>query len=830
MPSRFNLSQIYLPVVEIIPALQSHLSGNNTVVISAPPGAGKSTILPLALLEEPWMQSKKMIVLEPRRLAASSIAHRMADLLGEPVGRTVGYRIRFENKVSAYTRIEVVTEGILTRMLQSDNALEDVGLVFFDEFHERSIHADIALAFCRQTQEILRPDLRLVVMSATLDVDLLSGMLGAQVIRSEGRTFPVKTVYAGELDNMALPESCSRIIVKALQENEGDLLAFLPGQAEIRKCEEILKRYLRDVAIHPLYGQLSHREQQEAILPNPKGRRKVVLATSIAETSLTIEGIKIVVDTGFSRRSTFDPKTGLSGLKTTRISLDAADQRAGRAGRLSEGICYRMWSAATHQRLAAYRNPEILEADLSPLLLDMLQWGVSDIDSLFWLNRPPEGTLASARTLLSDLNAVDTTTGRISEHGKEIHRFPCHPRLANMLILARDRGLLPLATDIAALLEERDPLDRMAGVDINLRIEALRRYRREGKSDRKWEKIAKTATAYRKLLDSPADNSVPDSHAAGLLLAFAYPERIASARPEREGEFQLANGQLALVSPGDALAHEPWLSIAHLDAQKGQGRVFIAAALDPGDVRHLARETENIRWDSRKLLLNATLDLRLGSLVLQSKPVASPAPEKVKEVLSAAIGSAGEQLLDFNEAVQEWQNRVLSLKRWNPEQQWPDVSTAVLLNTNAEWLSEYLGAVRNGADLQRINLLRVLQYSLTFEQQMLLDRLAPASILVPSGSNIKIRYSEHGEDPVLAVRLQELFGMTETPKINEGKKNVVIHLLSPGYKPVQVTADLRSFWTHAYFEVRNELKRRYPKHSWPENPLEAEAVRGVKRR
>lgn len=837
----FNPYQYNLPVTDIIPDVQRELKTHNTLILTAPPGAGKSTILPLALQQEPWLNNKKVILLEPRRLAASTIAYRMADLLNQQPGQTVGYRIRFENKISRSTKIEVVTEGILTRMLQSDNALEDVGLIIFDEFHERSIHADIALALSREAQQILRPDLRLLIMSATLDVPQLAEMLNAPVVESKGKRYPVEVIYTGQQHIEHLPDLCSKTIARATREQEGDILVFLPGQAEIRKTAEILKRTLNGFAIHPLYGQLTHAEQQAALLPDAHGRRKVVLATSIAETSLTIEGIRVVVDSGYTRKSAFDPRTGLSALKTVQVSIDSADQRAGRAGRLSPGVCYRMWSAATQQRLAPYRTPEILDSDLTPLMLDLLEWGISDPNTLDWLNNPPAIAINSAKELLSALGAIQGN--KITGHGKQIHRLPLHPRLANMLITAQELGKLPLATDIAALLEERDPLDRsVAGADLNLRIEQFRRYRTEQRCERGWEKIEKIAAVYRKLFNIAPDNIAADHFATGLLLAYAYPERIASAKDASNGLFQLANGQTATINRDDDLSHEPWLSIAQLDAQKGQGKIFIAAPLNPKDLVHLGKETENIRWDSRKQQLLATADLRIGSIVIQSKPLAAPDPLQLEHIISETIKTEGKSLLNFTPQVEQWQNRVLSLHIWNPEQNWSDVSTQNLLRNNKEWLGPYFPKLRKAVsgssvqallkaeDFKKIDLDNILQHALPYEQQVQLNQLAPSAITVPSGSSIQLSYSPYGEAPILAVRLQELFGMLDTPTVNGGATNVVIHLLSPGYKPVQVTTDLRSFWQNTYFEVRKELKRRYPRHSWPENPLEAEAVRGVKRR
>jgi ATP-dependent helicase HrpB len=473
----FNPFHINLPVTDIIHEVRQHLSNQNTLIVNAPPGAGKSTLLPLALIEEEWLQGKKIVMLEPRRLAAKTIALRMASLWGDDVGQTIGYRIRFENRVSDKTKIEVVTEGILTRMLHTDNALEDVALVIFDEFHERSLHADVAMALCREAQQVLRPDLRMMVMSATLNMPQLTALLNCPVAESKGKQYPVEIIYSGDADETLLPELAARTVAKAIAEHEGDVLVFLPGEGEIKKCEEILKNQLFEFSIHALYGQLPQQEQFLAIMPNKFGKRKIVLATSIAETSLTIEGVRIVVDSGFGRTQKFDTRSGLSRLETNRISIDSADQRAGRAGRLSSGVCYRMWTAATHSRLAPHRIPEIMEADLAALVLDLKLWGIHDIQELTWLNPPPKAAVAQATDTLEQLNALEK--GKITPHGKHIHRLACHPRIAHMLIMAKEGHNLQLATDIAALLEERDPLPRDSGIDLNLRIEALRRARKK---------------------------------------------------------------------------------------------------------------------------------------------------------------------------------------------------------------------------------------------------------------------------------------------------------------------------------------------------------------
>ncbi len=824
----FNPFHIDLPVREIIPEVRQHLSNENTLIVSAPAGAGKSTLIPLALMNEPWLSGKKILMLEPRRLAARMIATRMSFLLEQEVGQKVGYRIRFENRVSAATQIEVVTEGILTRMLHSDNALEGVGLVIFDEFHERSIHADVALALCRESQQILRPDLRILVMSATLDMPSLTTMLGAKAIESSGKQFPVEIIYTGETDEMVLPEMAARVVVKAVRENEGDTLVFLPGEEEIRRCEEILKNNLGQFMIHPLYGQLPQFKQNEAIIPDRKGRRKIVLATSIAETSLTIEGIKIVVDTGFGRVSKFDPRSGLSRLETIRVAQDSADQRAGRAGRLSPGVCYRMWAKANHQKRAAHRTPEILEADLAPLVLDMTRWGIKDILDLTWLTPPPQATLAQASKTLHELEALEN--GLITAHGKAIHALPCHPRIAHMLLMAKEENILPLATDVAALLEERDPLPRDSGIDINLRIEKLRKSRKENQLTRSFQRIEKVAASYRELLHVKVDNGIVNPYETGILLVHAYPERIACARPGNNAQFQLSNGRLAMASHQDDLAHEPWLAVAHLDARDGMGKIFLASPLNPKDLAPLVKQQEVIAWETRKGGLIAATELRIGNIVLQTKPLNSPNEDKVKKTISEIILKEGATLLNFDEDVIQWQNRVQSLHFWRPDDNWPDVSTPGLLETNEKWLMPHLTHIRKNEDLQKVDLTRILQQSLSWEQQAILDRLAPVRIRVPTGSNIKLEYKPDGSAPVLAVRLQEVFGMADTPTVNDGKISVLMHLLSPGYKPVQVTAELRSFWNTAYFEVKKELKRRYPKHAWPDDPWTAEAVSGVRRR
>ncbi len=823
-----DLNSFNLPVREIVPAVRQALIENNTLLVNAPPGAGKSTLLPLTFLDLPFLENKKILMLEPRRLAAKAIAYRMADMLGESIGNTIGYRIRFESKISSTTKIEVLTEGILTRMLHHDNALEDVGIVVFDEFHERNIHADVAMALCREVQDVLRPDLRILVMSATLDMPQLQQLLKCPAINSEGKIYPVEKLYTGDFELFSLPETISQVIEQAIIRDSGDLLVFLPGQGEIRKTEALLKKKGLDIAIHPLYGQLSMQAQQQALLPNRKGKRKIVLATSIAETSLTIEGVSIVIDCGYGKTSKFNPRTGLSKLETVKISKDSADQRAGRAGRLGPGICYRMWSKASHLQLAEYRTPEILETDLAYLVLDMFKWGITDIEKLTWLTTPPEGSIMQAITVLEEIQAI--SQNKLTAHGEKIHALPAHPRIAHMLLEALEIGLGGQGCDIAALLEERDPMPAGTGVDINYRLEALQRMRRENMKWKGFAKIEKVAAHYRKILDILPQNSPIDPMQTGLLIAYAFPERIASARPGNNAQFQLANGKIAMLGHRDDLAHEAWIAVSHIDAREGVGKIFLASPLDPKDLREMVKEKKIIKWDKRSGELLAVKTLGIGSIILKSTPLGTIDQNVSVRVLCDAAREDGENLLDWNENTSQLMLRVNFVRHAYPEKNWPDFSQKSLLRNPETWLAPYLIQVKNETDFFRLNLHQILRGLLNFEQQVELEKLVPIALTVPSGSQIKITYRNPDEAPILAARLQELFGMIETPKINNNKTALLIHLLSPGYKPVQVTADLKNFWSETYFMVKKELKRRYPKHYWPDNPLEAEAVRGVKRK
>ena len=814
----FDYTQFNLPVAEAIPQVKKGFISKNTLIIKAPTGAGKSTLLPIALLEENWLKGKKIIMLEPRRLAAKTVAIRMADMLGEKAGETVGYRIRFEQKISKYTRLEVVTEGILTRLIHEDNTLDDVGLIIFDEFHERSIHADLAMAFSKEVQSVLREDLRILVMSATINMPKLAMQLNAVEVESKGRMFPIDVNYEGDTDWQMLPEMVNQTLKKAIKSQEGDVLVFLPGQGEIKKCEELLKHSLPNFKITPLYGQLSPSKQFAAILPDKGGKRKVILSTNIAETSLTVEGIKIVIDSGFERVARFNPKSGLSRLETVMISKESADQRKGRAGRLSEGVCYRLWSKVAHSRMKEQGTPEIENADLTSLVLDLAKWGINDANQLFWVTPPPFGNLQKAKKLLEELGAIEN--GKITSHGVSLHKVPTHPRIAQMMVQAQEMNQLGLATDIAPLLEEKDPLPPKSGIDINLRIEALRRYREEGKGGKAFARLEKLAKQYRQMFKIEPDNSPIDDHDTGFLIASAYPERIASSRPGNNAQFQMANGKLAAAGHQDDLAHEQWLAVAHVAERDHSGKIFMASPINPQDLASKVVSKEIVKWDIDDGGLVARQEMRIGSIVLKSTPIQNPDPEKLIEAITEAITEKGRQLLDWNKDVIQLLYRVNSIRKWNRDIEFPEYSIEALLANNKEWISPYLIGVKKPNDLRKIDLKEILFYSLSVEQQLTLEKLAPSKVKLPNGKFAKLEYQENGSDPVLAVPLQRCFGMLETPKINKGKISVLMHLLSPGFKVVQITNDLNSFWQNAYFEVRKELRIRYKRHKWPENPLE----------
>lgn len=819
-----------LPALSIADSINQTLKESANLVVTAPPGAGKSTLLPLTILE--GMNSKgKILMLEPRRLAARQIAERMANLIGEPTGKTVGYRVRFENKVSAETRIEVLTEGIFTRMLVNDATLEGIDAIIFDEFHERSIHSDLALALTLQAQHIIRPDLKIIIMSATIDTSFICQKLQAPLIECAGRMFPVRTVYAeADVDKYNIHKEVAAIVMQAHRDQEGDILAFLPGQADILRCEELLANSLAGTStqIYPLYGNLPPEKQRQAIAPSRHGERKIVLATPIAETSLTIEGVRIVVDSGLCRQLVFDAHTGLSHLTTVRISKDMAIQRRGRAGRVAEGICYRLWTQTSEHLMQEQRKPEIEEADLTSMVLDIAAYGEKDPMSLPWLTPPSHSNIYNAKHLLLSLQAI-SEDGSATHLGKKMAALPCHPRIAKMILCSDTDAQKALACDMAALLEEKDPMSENADSDMTLRITILRS-QREKKNLGRWARIAQIAQEYRKLLQVKEDNHPVDPEAVGNLIASAYPERIAMAL-DNIGNFRLSGGQSLFIDKEDPMSTHSWLAIASLNAVGKKGKVFLSA---PVNINDLPTSTyTNISWDSKAGMVRMQRESRIGMLVIESKPIHDADKEEVIDIICSAVKKDGLSMFDWNEQVKRLQQRVAKIKQWHPEKDVPDLSTEHLMKTATEWLPFYLeqeGKLKTTiAELKKLDLAEILWAQIPYELQEEIDRLAPTHIEVPSGSRIRIDYRPGAEAPVLSVRLQECFGMNQTPKIDNGRQPLLMELLSPGFKPVQLTQDLASFWQGTYFDVRKELKRRYPKHFWPENPLESEAVRGVKR-
>ena len=873
-----------LPASLIADDVNSALQTHHSLVITAPPGAGKSTLLPLTILSS-LGEGEKILMLEPRRLAARQIAERMAQILGETVGETVGYRVRFESKVSKRTRIEVLTEGILTRMLVDDATLDGVSIVIFDEFHERSINSDLALALTRQAQEIIRPDLKIVIMSATIDACGICAALKAPLIESEGRMFPVEQHYADEdTDPHDIAAVAASTTIEAYKKHEGDILVFLPGQAEIERCFELLSNSQHltisggalvssapttsqpittttshHLTIHPLYGNLSPENQRRAIAPSAPGERKIVIATPIAETSITIEGVRVVIDSGLCRQVVFDARTGLSHLQTVRISMDMATQRMGRAGRVAEGVCYRLWTKASEHLMAEQRKQEIEEADLAPMVLDTAAFGESDAEALPWLTMPPRAGVFKAKELLMSLGAIDEN-GNITPIGKRMATLPCHPRIARMILATTNlttstsqgvhlsqvhqqhlttstshHNTTSLACDIAALLEEKDPLSETGGTDLTLRLSALRAARRK-KQPGRWQRIAKIAAEYRRMAHTDEENRDPAPMEVGLLVAHAYPERIAHST-NSIGSYRLASGANVQLDATDQQSAHSWLAIASLHSAPGAtGRVFLAAPLDPEDLNaEFVKEVDNISWDTKQGSVVMQREQRIGKLMLSEKPIHDADKEQVKSIVCEAMKKDGLTMMAWSEkAVEQVQRRVAQVTAWHPEMALPDVSTEHLLSTAADWLPFYLeegGRVKSSVqELRKLNLAEIIWNLLPYEAQQEVDRLAPTHIEVPTGSRIRIDYRTGAEAPVLSVRLQECFGMERTPCVDDGKRPVLMELLSPGFKPVQLTQDLASFWQGTYFEVRKELRRRYPKHYWPENPLEAEAVRGVKRK
>jgi ATP-dependent helicase HrpB len=832
-----------LPIDEALAPLAAALRSARNAVVVAPPGAGKSTVVPLALLDEPWARGKRIVMLEPRRLATRAVAERMAATLRERVGDTVGYRMRLETRVGKRTRIEVVTEGVFTRMLQSDPALEGVAAVLFDEYHERSLHADVGLAFALDAQRHVAPELRLLAMSATIDGARVAALLGdAPVVESRGRMFPVDVRYVGK-GLPALPGSgpepldmpIARAVHRALLDSTGDLLVFLPGAGEIRRVERHLREEFgvgAEVDVLPLYGELKPDEQDLALAPARAGRRKIVLATNIAETSLTIDGVRVVVDAGLERRSVFDPVSGMSRLETQRIARASAEQRAGRAGRTAPGTCYRLWSESADRSLAAYAAAEIAVADLTPLALDLAVWGTSAAQ-LRWLDPPPAATLAGARDLLTRLGALDAG-GRVTSHGRAMQALAAHPRLAHLLLKGREHGAAGAAAKVAALLSERDLLRGSArDSDIRTRLEALERGGGErGVLDR----VRRTERAYLRELGADGDARV-DSGAVGWLLALAYPDRVAKRRAGGEGperRYQLANGRGALFRTPESIAREELIVAVELDDREREAQIQLAAPLARRDLdEHFAADLvarDEIVWDARTEAVVARRVIRFGELVLDEKPLQELPHGATSAALLEGLRSLGLEALPWDDEARTFVARnefVRGLGRGDLAG-WPDFSP-VALSSDLAWLEPYLDGATRRTHFARVPLLTALRGRLTPAQARTLDELAPTHVTLPTGTRTPVDYRDDNA-PCASMRMQEVFGLAATPRIGGGQVPITFKLLSPAHRPLQVTRDLASFWNNAYVEVRKDMRGRYPRHYWPENPLEAEPTRRAKPR
>jgi len=810
-----------LPVDEALPRLKAALEARSGVVLVAPPGAGKTTRVPLALLDAPWLGAAKIVMQEPRRLAARAAARRMAASLGETVGETVGYRVRFDTKVGPRTRIEVVTDGLFLRLLQADPALENVGCVIFDELHERGLDSDLSFALTREAQSALRPDLRIVAMSATLDPGPVAARLGgAEIVESQGRMFPVETRYLDREPMGRIEDTVASAVRRALGEEDGSALVFLPGVGEIRRVEERLRAASlgQEIDIAPLYGDLSPAEQDRAIAPSAAGRRKVVLATSIAETSLTIEGVRIVIDGGQMRVPRFSPRSGMTRLETVRVSQASADQRRGRAGRLSPGVCYRLWAEETQRGLLPFTPPEILDTDLASLALELAAWGVADATTLPWLTPPPPALLATARALLADLSAIDAASS-ITPHGRAMVRIGLHPRLAHLIVRGRELGQGRIAALLVAILGERDFLRLPAGqrdADLRHRVDIALSGRRDGT-------LRMIQEAARRLMPRDGRDEAPDLAMTGALLALAYPDRIGRRRPGAAGRYLLSGGRGAALPEGDPLGNEEFLVVADLDGSAQDSRIFLAAPITSDDIEELHGdrivEERVVRWNARDGAVLARRRRRLGALVLEDKPLAVPDTEEMRVAMLEGVRQLGLAALPWSDELRSLRQRTAFLQ--HHDKIWPDLSDAALLASIEDWLGPFLDGVSRRDHLARIDLSSALRARLPHSAQRQLDQLAPTHIEVPSGSRIAIDYSDPAE-PALAVRLQEMFGLTDTPRIAGARVPLTVHLLSPARRPVQVTRDLASFWATGYKSVKAELKGRYPRHYWPDDPLIAE--------
>ncbi len=826
------MSSSEFPITPLLPEIRRSLQTHPRLVLEAPPGAGKTTQVPLALLGESWLADRRIIMLEPRRVAARAAAGFMAKQLGESVGDTVGYRIRFENKVSARTRVEVVTEGILTRMLQDDPMLEGVGALLFDEFHERHLAGDLGLALALDVQAGLREDLRIVVMSATLDGEKLAGFLDAPRLSSEGRSHPVSMSHFPARREESLEAQARRAVEIALQQHPGDVLVFLPGQREIAQVERTLSHLAAEgVVVLPLHGELSVEQQSAALQPDPRGRRRVVLATNVAESSVTLPGVRVVIDSGLAREPRYDPNSGFARLETVNISQASADQRAGRAGRVAEGWAWRLWPQS--QRLEPQRRAEIAQVELAALALELAAWGSAD---LRFVDPPPPGALSAARDLLRRLGALDDAHA-VTAFGKRMLALGTHPRLAAMLLCAQGEEDRALACDLAALVEARDPL-RSGGDALAARWRALAAFRQgraPGDGHRSGLALIDTAAKQwrRRLRVDSAPPREIEAHRLGDLLAHAFPDRIARQHPGDPRRYQLANGRMARVFDDSAVFGEPWIVASELRYEAKDALILRAAPVDETRLRADFPKrfvTEDaVRWDAGRRALSAQRETRFDQIVLDARPAGRVDPQHAAAALTEAVRELGLGALSWSDSSRQWRERVRSLREWMPELELPDLSDQALTDSLGDWLRPaFAGKTRLDA-LGEDELAEALKSRVDWAQRQRIDQLAPTRIVVPSGMERRIEYA-HGQAPVLAVKLQELFGLADTPRIADGRIPLTLHLLSPGGKPLQVTQDLRGFWERTYAEVKKEMKGRYPRHPWPDDPWSARATHRAKPR
>ncbi len=886
--SRYNRYMLNLPINDVLSEIQNTLKTHNRVVLQAPPGAGKTTAVPIALLDQPWLNNKQIIMLEPRRIAARNAASRMAFLLNEKVGQTVGYQIRQDKCFSEKTKILVVTEGILTRKLQADPELKKTALVIFDEFHERSLHADLSLALCLQSQQILRDDLKVLVMSATLNSHAISSLLGddyankAPIIQSEGRSYPVDIRYLDkaikENDYLQLISDLVSTVKQVIAEHQGNCLVFLPGVKEINQLAGQVKQFLKtedinNILITPLHGSLNKQQQDQAIVSAPDGLRKIVLATNIAETSLTIEGISCVIDSGLERILEYNPSSGMNTLKTQFISQDSAEQRSGRAGRLSAGVCYRLWTAQQQQRLVKHSLAEILHSDLSTLVLELSNWGVQQVDELQWLDCPPASATEQAKILLQQLGAIDSK-GRINQHGRDMLRLGTHPRLAHMILSAAKLGQAYHACLIAGILTEKDLFLASAEktVDIHDRLSALlqtrqlqtrscrtQSYKNQHNIDlQQCRRIIQTADDFFKRVKRCTQGSINNNDEkqliddlSGVLLAYAYPDRIAKQRNKNSPRYLLSNGKGAIIPAHLQHSLHEFLVIANLDAKQSEASIYLAAEITAQQLQDYfidnIQQLESIEWNQIQQRVEAKHTGRIGKIILQETRIsdANTAENKqaVQQCLLQAIKDTGLLCLNWSAQADNLKQRVQfinhqlnnnhALKQQlietrSIETQLPDFSEETLLNTLAEWLQPHLTNENSIKQCQKLDLHKLLSSQLSWQQQQLINKLAPEKITVPSGSAIRIDYSDPAQ-PVLAVRLQEVFGLYDTPTLLNGHCKVMMHLLSPARRPMQVTQDLNSFWQTTYHEIKKELRGKYKRHYWPDDPLTAQATSKTKK-